>query len=68
MVLVKKSSAKSTTRKKGGRSRVASKDEIRNKIDRRVSELEHDVYGLKELIHGFLVGIVIGFIIALMFV
>jgi len=34
------------------------------KLDQEIEEMENSEYGVKELIHGILIGIVVGFIIA----
>ena len=34
------------------------------KLDKEIEDMEQSEYGIKELIHGILIGIVIGFVLA----
>jgi F0F1-type ATP synthase assembly protein I len=49
-------------KKKTASKRVKTKTDVQKKISQELHEIEERVYGLKEMIHGIVIGLVIGFI------
>ena len=68
MMPTKTKNKKSPKSKKSSSSSSALKEtkKLSRKLDRDVKELEDSIYGLKELIHGVLIGLVVGFVIGIL--